>query len=127
MKSRGLSAEPYRLAAQAAIHQLYAYLGSGKQLGHALRDLEKTNMYVSSPVGDAMALFKVERHGQDGLATSITVTCIPDTVDAVRVTHAPATTPGLWTASFDELGLGGDMIMISLNIEGVPVSCAPLN
>lgn len=74
-----------------------------------------------------MALFKVERHGQDGLATSITVTCIPDTVDAVRVTHAPATTPGLWTASIDELGLGGDMIMISLNIEGVPVSCAPLN
>lgn len=126
-KSSVLVAEPYRVAAQAAIHQLYAYLGSGEKLDQALNDLKKTNKYVSSPFADAMALFKIECDRQDGLATSIRVTCIPDSVDAVMVSQAPAATPGLWTASFDEFGLGGDLIMTRLIVEGGTVSCAPLN
>lgn len=126
-KPSGLVAEPYRVAAQAAVHKLYAYLGTGDQLGLALNDLEKTNKYVSSPFDDSMALFKVERHRQDGPLASIRVTCIPDTVDAILVAQAPATTPGLWTASFDEASLGGAMIMTSLIVEGSTVSCAQLN
>lgn len=70
-------------AAQADIKLLHAFLGTGQQLGQGPNDLDKNNKYVSNPCGGALALFKVEGHRQDGRATSITVTCIPDTVEAV--------------------------------------------